>query len=137
MSDTISENQLEHVGVKGMRWGIRKATTRGSTPPSNRKPVSEKADKPKAKPKPKSAAKSMTDAQLREAIQRLQMERQYQQLTTPEKNKSVIKEVLANSGKQVAMNVLTQVGSAYIQKAVGVQLNKRLPEEYQVTGKKK
>ena len=31
--------EAEQYGVKGQRWGIRRATTRGGTPPSKRKPV--------------------------------------------------------------------------------------------------
>lgn len=131
---------LEHYGVRGMRWGIRRATTRGGTPPSKRKAkVDEgvKKDEPNKDEPKKKSVKDLSDSELNERIRRLQAEKQYAQLTTPEKAKSVVKEVLANSAKSIAGQVLTQVGTAYISKAVGVNLNKALPEAYRVTGGKK
>lgn len=131
---------VEHYGVKGQRWGFRKATTRGGTPPSKRKAkvdegedkkVSKEAEAPKKK-----TAKDLTDAELREAINRVQLEKQYNQLTTPQKAESVVSSVLKTAGKQVATQVITQVGTAYLSKAVGVNLNKALPDAYKVTGKK-
>lgn len=129
------ETEAEQYGVRGQRWGFRKATTRGGTPASKRKAkVDEGVNKDEPK---KKSVKDLSDSELNERIRRLQAEKQYAQLTTPEKSKSVVKEVLANSAKSIAGQVLTQVGTAYISKAVGVNLNKALPEEYRVTGGKK
>lgn len=36
--DDILEDVVAHYGIKGMRWGVRRKGTRGSTPPSSRKP---------------------------------------------------------------------------------------------------
>ena len=127
---------VEQYGVKGMRWGFRKATTRGGTPPSKRKAEGEtKKDEADAKPKKKSV-KDLSDQELRDNINRLLMEKQYAQLTTPAKAESVVSSVLKSSGKAIAGQVLTQVGTAYLSKAIGVNLNKALPEAYRVTGKK-
>ena len=127
---------VEQAGVKGMRWGFRKATTRGGTPPSKRKAKGEtKKDDDGEKPKKKSV-KDLSDQELRDNINRLLMEKQYAQLTTPAKAESVVSSVLKSSGKAIAGQVLTQVGTAYLSKAIGVNLNKALPEAYRVTGKK-
>lgn len=127
-------DEIKHYGTKGMRWGFRKATTRGSTPASKRKAKVDNGDK-KEEPKKKSA-KDLTDSELRDAINRVQLEKQYNQLTTPQKAESVVSSVLKTAGKQVATQVITQVGTAYLSKAVGVNLNKALPQAYRVTGKK-
>lgn len=142
MDDILKEvvpSEIKHYGVKGQRWGFRKATTRGGTPPSKRKrktKVDEGEDKKEAEAPKKKSAKDLTDAELREAINRVQLEKQYNQLTTPQKAESVVSSVLKTAGKQVATQVITQVGTAYLSKAVGVNLNKALPDAYKVTGKK-
>lgn len=64
MNTTNVENFLEHYGVKGMRWGIRKDKKFGGR--SNKKP------KPKAS--------DFSDEELRRYLNRVQMERQYRQL---------------------------------------------------------
>ena len=125
------DTEAEQHGVKGMRWGVRRATTRGGTPPSKRKPVKEDKKAAKEKPKQKSV-KDLSDQELKDRIQRLQNEQQYKRLTTPEKSKNIVAEVLANSGKQIASQVITQVGTAYLKKAIGVQLDRRLPAAYAV-----
>lgn len=128
------ETEAKQYGVRGQRWGFRKATTRGSTPASKRKAKVDNGDK-KEEAKKKSA-KDLTDSELRDAINRVQLEKQYNQLTTPQKAESVVASVLKTAGKQVATQVITQVGTAYLSKAVGVNLNKALPQAYRVTGKK-
>lgn len=130
----VDTDSLAHYGVKGQRWGFRKATTRGGTPPSKRKAKTEADDKDAA-PK-KKTVKDLSDQELRDNINRLLMEKQYTQLTTPAKAESVVSSVLKNSGKAIAGQVITQVGTAYLSKAIGVNLNKALPEAYRVTGKK-
>ena len=140
MDDILKEvvpSEIKHYGVPGQRWGFRKATTRGGTPPSKRKAKgNEGEDKKEAEAPKKKSAKDLTDAELREAINRVQLEKQYNQLTTPQKAESVVSSVLKTAGKQVATQVITQVGTAYLSKAVGVNLNKALPDAYKVTGKK-
>ena len=139
MDDILKEvvpSEIKHYGVPGQRWGFRKATTRGGTPPSKRKAKGEtKKDDDGEKPK-KKTVKDLSDQELRDNINRLLMEKQYTQLTTPAKAESVVSSVLKNSGKAIAGQVITQVGTAYLSKAVGVNLNKALPEAYRVTGKK-
>ena len=129
-SELRTGEYAEHYGVKGQRWGFRKATTRGGTPPSKRKAKPDKGEEKEA-PK-KKTVKGLSDSELNERIRRLQAEKQYSQLTAPEKSKNVVADILANSGKQIASQVITQVGTAYLKKAIGVQLDKRLPAAYAV-----
>lgn len=78
MADTIAEmdSELKHVGVKGMKWGVRKDRSSGSSgaPLSTDR---KKADAAMNKP----SLQSMSNKQLQTANQRLQLERTYKDLT--------------------------------------------------------
>ena len=127
------ENHLEQHGVKGMKWGVRKRR-------------SASADKQKPKPKPSTTAKEsrqvqrtsdrsrgagkanslaqrpqnrrMSDAELRNRLNRLQMEKQYRELTTSPKGKSFVKEVLQDTGKQVAQQVVKTAANVALEMAI-------------------
>lgn len=121
---------LEHYGKKGMRWGVRTATSTstagksGKIPPGKAlgllkdKLVKSKKtpDVKKVTPKPEEKKKTtLTDAELRERINRLQMEKQYKQLLaeqSPDKRskaKKAISEILSNAAKNSSQQVLTTV----------------------------
>lgn len=78
---------LTHYGVIGMKWGRR----RGS---------SSKVSHPKAK--------DLNDKDLRDRINRLQMEKQYKQLTTKEKS----------TGRKMAEGLLIEVGKELVKDAI-------------------
>lgn len=96
-SGTVEE--LRHYGTKGMRWGIRKK--RGSSV--------KKASKPK-----KRSIKDMSDAELRERINRINMERQYSQLTRT--RGQVVGRTAAKITGDIALNVGKQIVSAQLAK---------------------
>ena len=77
-------NSLTHYGILGMRWGIRRDQSNDS---SGRKHIRE-----------------MTNAELKERIDRALLEKQYRDVTKKETSpgQKFISEVLATSGKQVA-----------------------------------
>lgn len=94
------DNELSHFGVKGMKWGVRKSRT--STVESS----------PRKKLKSKEI-KSLSDDELRKRINRIQMEKQYKQLTKREQSKGskVVKDILIGGAKVAA--------AAYVTKVVG------------------
>lgn len=94
MSD--NKNSLAHVGVLGMKWGVRRASGSSSKKPSN-------ANKSTGTQK-KKRLEDMSDDELRTAISRIQMEKQYKSLTAKETSagKKFASEVLSSAGKQVA-----------------------------------
>jgi hypothetical protein len=105
---------IAHFGVRGMKWGVRKATTRGSTPPSKRKPKEE----PAAEKRQSLDMHAMSDTELRNAINRIKLQREYAQLTAPPpKEKSRGRQVVENivygsaeaAGKKVLTGALTNV----------------------------
>ena len=90
---------FEHFGVKGMRWGVRRnrnnTTTRQSLSPKK-----EQTDLSK-----------MSDAELRTRINRIQMERQYRELTSPKghqvqtEGQKYVKRILIDT----AMNAVAEI----------------------------
>lgn len=117
------EDYLEHYGVKGMRWGRRKGGSSGSdssvTPAKKAKKV--KAVKPDVK--------KMSDKELRDKINRMQMEQQYAKLTGTKEGRSKIeigKEVFKRT--MTVVNTANQVYSAYnspVGKLIRDQINNR------------
>lgn len=87
---------LKHHGVKGMKWGVR----RNRTAPVDNAPRHEDY---KSAHNNKSV-KSMSDKELRQRINRLQMEQQYKNLNKQEvsKGQKMATEVLTNVAKQQA-----------------------------------
>lgn len=112
------ESKLMHYGVPGMKWGVRKARPTSSgkrrgktnaqriyesvTGKKNPKPVTKTSSKPA-----KRRISDMSDEELRTAINRMQMERTYAQLTSKEvsKGRKFVNEVLYNSAKSVATDI--------------------------------
>ena len=94
------QDELYHFGVKGMKWGRRKVKTQKDSP------------KQKRQQKIKEMSK-MSDDQLRKAINRLQMEKQYSELvsgrykTTVDKGKSAVAKYLAGAGMMVTLTGTT------------------------------
>lgn len=130
-------DELMHYGVPGMKWGVRKkyepkGRRRGKT---NTQRIYEAVKEKSATRKARKAAikevqaqrnqkvvrrsvKDMSDEELRTAINRMQMERTYAQLTAPEvnKGKKFVQEVLYNSAKNVAGDVVKDAMKKAIKK---------------------
>lgn len=105
------ERYLAHFGIKGMKWGVRRK--RGSDGTVGGK----KSTKPE-KPDPK----SMTDEQLRSAINRMQMERQFRDLSTQTAKKSAGKEIALNIAKNVLVAQVTSTLNKEIGRSIDVAL---------------
>ena len=124
-------NELYHYGILGMKWGVRRTPEQlGHVRDihSNVSKISENATKliSDRGPRKKNASyrdpSTMDDNELRQRLNRLQMERQYKALTTPE---------LTNGAKKVKdvleiVGALSAIGASTVGIAVSVkQLNKR------------
>lgn len=82
------ENELYHHGILGMKWGVRRtpeqlARARGSS----KKSSSDDYHEDYKKAHDSKNVKSMSDKELRERLNRLQMEKQYSQLSDNNVNK--------------------------------------------------
>lgn len=94
----MDNNELYHYGVLGMKWGRRK-DRRGSSGKIRKSSTPVHEDYVRAHSK--KSIKSMSDAELRSRINRLQMEKQYTDLsnaTPTKKGKIYAKKVLKTAG---------------------------------------
>lgn len=122
------ENELYHFGIKGMRWGVRryqnpdgsltnagkKRLKKGQT--SNKK--TDSSNKSSTKSSSTKTVKDMSDDELRQAINRLQLEQQYKNLSPKNVSKGkkfvdtvtndVLKPAAIDMGKQVAKSLMTK-----------------------------
>lgn len=89
------DNILEHHGVKGMRWGVRK----GKGTPTARTRFSK-------------APKHLSPEELTKRIGRMEAEKKYNSLNAPDKSKGkqIAEEILTDSGKRIAKTVVTGAG---------------------------
>lgn len=85
----MTENFLEHFGVKGMKWGVRK------------KPGSSK------KKSAATIAKTLTNKELKKRVDRLNMEKRYSELVK-ESNRARM-----SNGKRIVNDVLENFGNTY------------------------
>lgn len=138
------EDYLAHYGIKGMKWGIRRSPKQlGHDEPKKKKPgivetfnakqnqkkvnkrmaevraakqrKAEETKKEASSNKHKSV-KEMSDAELREKINRLQLEKQYKDLNpssaSTQRGKKFVTDVLENSGKNISTQLSTYVMGA-------------------------
>lgn len=127
----MTENELLHYGVLGMKWGVKKArkssdtvdetrrksntlnsnTQKSNTQNSNTKQQSKKFITKKQKQKQiMEDLNSMSDKELRERLNRMQMEQQYIRMMTPEKSaaKKQVEQFLINEGRNLASQMLRE-----------------------------
>ena len=131
---------LYHYGVKGMRWGRRKApdTTGTSSQTTDvgtkGNPVNAKTSSAKGIRAPK--ARTLSDAELRARINRIEMEQKYAKLTKVDYGPamkfigdilgSVIKDAATAGVKQAATAAWEHKGAAVASRAIGSVVRKQL-----------
>ena len=93
----MDDNVMQHHGIKGQKWGVRRfQNTDGSLTTAGKQRASEAKKRTDSKNRG-----TLTNAQLKAKIERLQMEKQLRELTNQE----------VNSGKVCTQKILKDVGS--------------------------
>lgn len=103
------DDWLSHHGIKGMRWGVRRtAEELGHVTESAGKIASTASERAKRRNRGVSPeVKKMSDEELRSRLNRINMERQYSDLTRKDTSKGfdTAKDVLAIAGSILAITV--------------------------------
>lgn len=99
-------SNVEHVGVKGMKWGVRKDKPKGSSVAGKTNVV-------------KTRAEAMSDAQLKAVNKRLNLEREYNKMMAErdKENRGLLEKGIAQVGDSLQRAAKQQVDQ-YIQKRV-------------------
>ena len=129
------ENNLSHHGIRGMKWGKRNGPpyplTQSSKSQAERKASTGKTERSEKKDTETSGKKKisdMSDSELKEAISRLQLEKQYKDLTKSEnvkksaKGKEFVMDVLEKSGKNIATQFTTYIMGEALNSVAGKEI---------------
>lgn len=92
---------LEHHGIKGMRWGVRKRSTASG-------PATAHPSKPHAK--------DLSDEDLKKAIDRMDLEKKYSALINPKRDHSESTAFLKELGKNTVKTAVSAVATQQINK---------------------
>ena len=104
----MNENVLQHYGVLGMKWGVRRTPAQLARARGNKKSSSSEESEDYKKAHTSKSVKSMSDKELRDRLNRLQMEQQYSKLNpgTASRGKDVASRIL-KAGTTVATATTT------------------------------
>lgn len=120
MNEIENDEYLIHYGVLGMKWGIRRKFERdsGISKLFKRKKNKPDTDEDKEEEPKKKSVKDMSDDELTSAIRRLENEKRYTMLTTPEvqekesKGKKIVEDILEKSAKNIGTQTTTYIMGA-------------------------
>lgn len=93
----MNTGELEHFGVKGMRWGVRRKPTKSTGD-------AQAADKVRAKIK-SGGTKAVTNKELKKLVERMNLEQQYNRLKPDSAQKKAgkfVADLLLTAGKAEA-----------------------------------
>lgn len=129
----MTENELYHYGILGMKWGVRRtpaqlARARGSKSKQNNSSNEEKKTKSSSSSTTKKSISEMSDDELNTAVRRLQLEQQYRKLNPEQVSAgkkfvdTIAKQVVTPTMIEASKNVLRP----YIESAMNSMVKKAI-----------
>lgn len=121
------DNTLKHHGVLGMKWGVRRYQNKDGTLTSAGKKHLKNKDihdenNHHDNTSSKKSVKEMSDDEIRNKINRLELEKRYKNLSSEQEKKKIsngkrfVMDVLEKSGKNIATQVATYAMGATVNK---------------------
>ena len=149
MFQSNNRKELRHTGVIGMKWGVHRSSSASGTSSSRSSSKKETTEKPSIKSKllktkgtkqksenvespktqTKKSIKDMTDSEIRDKINRLDLEKRYSELESQMNQKSTSKgrafvnSVVEQSAKNIATQAATYVMGQAVNKAMANAFN--------------
>ena len=125
----MENNCLLHYGIKGQKWGIRRFQRKdgGLTPAGKKRYADDDYHEDYRRAHNVKSVRTMSDQELRNRLNRLQMESQYKQMTASklDKGKKIVMDVLENAGKETAKKYVSKYMSYEIDRIISEIKNKR------------
>lgn len=99
----MSETYLEHHGIIGMKWGVRRSEAELARARGGSKQSADEQERTNRQTAVKNR-RTLSDAELKKRIERLKMEREFKNLTEEDiaPGRKCVSEILASSGKKMA-----------------------------------
>jgi hypothetical protein len=105
----ITNGEIYHWGIKGMKWGRRRYQNPDGTLTPEGKTRYDDREKKKSMRKDVKNRRLLSDADIKKKIERIKLEKELKSLTEDEllPGKKVVSNILSNSGQKVATTLLT------------------------------
>ena len=117
----FTKTSLEHYGVKGMKWGVRKDRSRKNSNTSSEKRVIQK------RKETRSRLRSLSDSDLDSMINRIEKEKKLRSLidndTAAGRGKNFIKSVTGSAGQRMLTTAAAGAGTYAIKVALTKEFN--------------
>lgn len=109
------ENELYHYGVLGMKWGVRRARKSGSSTLSSKRPPKSE-DYVRAKALKKKKVSQLSNSELKELNNRMQLESQYKNLK--KQNISMGQKFVTDVIYETAKNTVSSYAQRYAKQGI-------------------
>ena len=124
----MDNRELYHFGIKGMKWGIRRYQNKdGSLTPAGRK-RQKSEDHIRAKNLKKKKLSELSNAELRELNNRMQLESQYKNLK--KQNVSIGRKFIQDVAYETAKNTTSEYAKKYAKEGIAYVSSNMMSRSY-------